>query len=356
MTERKPLIIDGSFGEGGGAILRLSAGYSVLYQRPVKIINIRANRPKPGLRLQHLLGLKTLANLTGSTLSKCDVGSVELSFTPRKNISNNIRVDVNTAASLGLLLQPVQIACLGLIGCNKIEIFLNGGGTFGRWAPSLYYLENVVYPLFKTAGLKINFIIDKYGWYPKGGARVRCMIEPPKKHVKSINFTSLGNIDLIQGEITITESLRRSKNSIAERVEKSTIRQIKKTIDLETKIKTRWVDSLSPGVAISLWARSDLGTIISSGTILGERKITSEQLGVKATNELAKYVNNNVPVDNYLSDQLIPLMCCAKSPSSIRVLEITDHARTNLEIVKIFTGREYEISKEKDGAFLINYK
>jgi len=43
--------IDGSFGEGGGSILRLSAGYSVLFNQPIIISNIRANRPTPGLRL-----------------------------------------------------------------------------------------------------------------------------------------------------------------------------------------------------------------------------------------------------------------------------------------------------------------
>ena len=59
MSKRNLLVIDGSFGEGGGAILRLGAAYSILFKRPIRIKNIRANRPKPGLRLQHLLGLKT---------------------------------------------------------------------------------------------------------------------------------------------------------------------------------------------------------------------------------------------------------------------------------------------------------
>ena len=65
------LVIDGGYGEGGGSILRLSAGFSLLFNQPIKIRNIRANRPKPGLRLQHLLGLKTLAELTNSQLSEC---------------------------------------------------------------------------------------------------------------------------------------------------------------------------------------------------------------------------------------------------------------------------------------------
>ena len=69
------LEIDGSFGEGGGAILRLGSAFSVLYNRPIHVTNIRANRLKPGLRMQHLKGLMTLSELTNSSLSDCEVRS-----------------------------------------------------------------------------------------------------------------------------------------------------------------------------------------------------------------------------------------------------------------------------------------
>ena len=82
MSNKNYLEIDGSLGEGGGAILRLSAAYSVLFKKPIAIKNIRANRPNPGLRLQHLLGLKTLANLTNSKLSNCKIGTKEITLIP----------------------------------------------------------------------------------------------------------------------------------------------------------------------------------------------------------------------------------------------------------------------------------
>jgi RNA 3'-terminal phosphate cyclase (ATP) len=129
MTEGNRLEIDGSYGEGGGSILRLAAAFSYLYNFPIIIKNIRANRPKSGLRTQHLLGLKTLSNLTRSTLSDCRVGTEEITFTPnpKNNLNTQIHVNINTAASIGLLLQPIQIASLGFKGVDKIEIYLNGG-------------------------------------------------------------------------------------------------------------------------------------------------------------------------------------------------------------------------------------
>ena len=356
MAIKEYLEIDGSFGEGGGAILRLGVGFSFLFNRPIRIKNIRANRPKPGLRTQHLLGIKTTSELTNGTLSECKVGTEELTFipNPKKDAKNAIHLDINTAASIGLLLQPIQIASLGIRNPPKLEISLSGGGTFGKWAPSLNYLREVTYNIFKESGLKIDIQINKHGFYPKGGAKVNCVIYPLKENLKPVNLTELGSIDLIQGEIIITNQLRRNRDNIGDRIKKALQQQVRRNLKIETNLKYTWVDSTSEGVGLSLWAYSDTGAIISTGTILGEKNISSEKLGALAADELTKYIQNEIPVDNYLSDQLIPLMAYVKHPSKIRVLEITSHTKTNLELVKLFTNRDYKIIKEKNG-FIIEY-
>ena len=353
MTPMDFLEIDGSFGEGGGAILRIGAGFSILFKCPIRIKNIRANRPKPGLRLQHLMGLKTLSELTNSKLSDCKVGTKEITLIPKRSIKKSIDVEIGTAGSIGLLLQPIQIACLGFIKSEKIEISVNGGGTFGKWAPSINYLKEVTYKIFRNYGLKIDVDIQKHGFYPKGGALVKCTIFPPKHKIMPISLIELGNLDLIQGEIIITNQLRR--NNVGERIQKSIQQQLKKNLKMDTKIHYKYVNSLSPGVGLSLWGCSDKGAIISSGTILGERNVTSENLGKLAVNELVKYVKKKIPVDNYLSDQLIPFMGFINEPSRIKVLEITNHTKTNLELIRLFLNRKYYIKKENTH-FIIGFQ
>ena len=349
--------IDGSYGEGGGAILRLSAAYSILFKRPIRIKSIRANRPKPGLRLQHLLGLKLLSEVSNSTLSPCGVGSEEIFLTPNStnDVKSVLELNVSTAASIGLLLQPIQIASLGFKKSDKIEIFIRGGGTFGKWAPSINYHQQVTYKIFESSGLRIDVDILKHGFYPKGGAMLKCVIYPSKDVLKPINLTELGNIDLVQGEIIITNQLRRNRDNIGLRIKKSIQQQLRRNIKFETDIKYTWVDSFSPGVGVSLWAQSDNGAIISTGTFLGEKNLSSEKLGVIVAREMLKYIQNEIPVDNFLSDQLIPLMGYVKKPSSIKVSEITRHAQTNLELIKLFTKREYEIKKHENYS-IINFQ
>ncbi|MHA1931465.1 MAG: RNA 3'-terminal phosphate cyclase [Promethearchaeota archaeon] len=346
--------IDGSFGEGGGSILRLAAGFSHLFNIPIKIKNIRAHRPKPGLRTQHLLGLKTISDLTKSTLSDCKVGTTEITFIPnsRREINPYIHVDISTAASIGLLLQPIQIASLGFKQKEKIEISLSGGGSFGKWAPSLNYLQEVTYKIFSRFGSKIDLELLKHGFYPKGGARVICSISPSNTSLTPIDLTELGHVNIIQGDIIITNQLKRSRDNIGTRIRKAIQQQIRRRLKFETDIKIHWVESNSPGVGLSLWSCSDTGAIISTGTMLGERNIRSEEVGKIAADEIIKYIENDIPVDNYLSDQLIPLMAYAKEHSKIKVLQITNHTKTNLELIKLFTQKDYRIITE-NGHFII---
>ena len=348
MVKNNFLEIDGSMGEGGGSIIRLGASFSCLYNQPIHIFNIRSNRPKPGLRLQHQLGLKILADLTQSSLSQTQVGTEELTFIPSGMIKDKfVTMKIKTAASIGLLLQPIQIAALGLKTSNNIILDLNGGGTYGKWAPSIDYLVDVTYKIFKLARLNIEVKILRQGFYPKGGAHIECSISKNAHPISPIQLNQLGNIESVKGRITITSQLK-GKGNIVERIKKTIINELK-LINREVDISHEWVNSYSPGVGLHLYAYSDAGAIISSGTVLGERNISSEKLGSLASRELIKYIVNDIPIDNYLSDQLIPLMAYAKGHSSIKVLEITNHTKTNLELIKLFNKREYLITKEKTG-------
>lgn len=56
--------IDGSMLEGGGQIIRFSSALSVLTSTKSSLFNIRKNRPKGGLKNQHLKGIKALGILS----------------------------------------------------------------------------------------------------------------------------------------------------------------------------------------------------------------------------------------------------------------------------------------------------
>ncbi|PLZ05104.1 hypothetical protein CBP27_23505 [Fischerella thermalis WC542] len=55
--------IDGSYGEGGGQVLRTSLSLAAITGNPISIYNIRAGRKNPGLAAQHLTGVRATATI-----------------------------------------------------------------------------------------------------------------------------------------------------------------------------------------------------------------------------------------------------------------------------------------------------
>ena len=100
--------IDGSVLEGGGQILRTSTALAVLTGRPVRICNIRSGRPQPGLRTQHLRGLEAVSQVCGGRLEGARIGSKEIIFYPGAITGNEIRIGIETAGSVGLVLQGAR--------------------------------------------------------------------------------------------------------------------------------------------------------------------------------------------------------------------------------------------------------
>jgi RNA 3'-terminal phosphate cyclase (ATP) len=74
------LELDGAQGEGGGQVLRTALTLAMITGRPFRIVNIRANRPKPGLMRQHLVAVQAAVQVCGADVSSAAVGARELEF------------------------------------------------------------------------------------------------------------------------------------------------------------------------------------------------------------------------------------------------------------------------------------
>ena len=72
-----PLEFDASFGEGGGSILRVAAGLAVVTNQTLHIYNIRKSRPQPGLKTQHMMGVKAIIQLTDGHTTPIEIGTTE---------------------------------------------------------------------------------------------------------------------------------------------------------------------------------------------------------------------------------------------------------------------------------------
>lgn len=96
------IVIDGSEGEGGGQILRSSMALAAITGKSVRIINIRAKRPKPGLARQHLVAVQAAATISKGRLEGDALNSTELTFYPgpAKISGGEFEFDIGSAGSV----------------------------------------------------------------------------------------------------------------------------------------------------------------------------------------------------------------------------------------------------------------
>ncbi|RYG45977.1 RNA 3'-phosphate cyclase, partial [bacterium] len=107
------IIVDGSYGEGGGQILRTSASLAAITGEPVRVERVRAGRPAPGLKAQHLTAVQAAMRVCNGVLEGGTVGSTEVTMTPGSPVQPGVyEFPIGTAGSTLLVLQTVMLPLL----------------------------------------------------------------------------------------------------------------------------------------------------------------------------------------------------------------------------------------------------
>jgi RNA 3'-terminal phosphate cyclase (ATP) len=322
--------IDGSYGEGGGSVLRIATALSAVTSKPVHITNIRSGRPKPGLMPQHMNAVKAVADLSNASVKGLEVGSTEISFTPKSLNGGVYEIDIGTAGSISLILQAFMIPAAFADGPVKIRIT---GGTDVRWAPSVDYVENVTLPILRLMGYNAHINIIRRGHYPRGGGILEIEVEPIMK-LKPLNISDL-QFDCICG---ISHSVKLPIH-IAERQAQSA-ENILQSEGYKSKIIIKGSQNATgPGFSIFLWTN---GITPVSGSAIGEPGKKAEKVGSEAAKQILYHISRRSAVDRYMGDQLIPYMALAGS-SSIKTAELTQHALTNIHITEKFIDKKFQV-------------
>src|SRR5207248_8749894 len=101
--------LDGSFGEGGGQILRSSLALSLLTGQPFHLRNLRARRTKPGLQPQHLMCVQAAAAIGQAQVRGASLRSSDLTFEPGEVTPGKYHFAIGTAGATSLVLHTVYL-------------------------------------------------------------------------------------------------------------------------------------------------------------------------------------------------------------------------------------------------------
>jgi RNA 3'-terminal phosphate cyclase (ATP) len=334
------LVIDGSFGEGGGQILRTSLALSLVTGKPFRIEKIRAGREKPGLMRQHLTAVNAAAKIGQAEVVGASVGSKELSFTPGDIVPGNHSFAVGTAGSATLVLQTVLPA---LITASKPSTLALEGGTHNPYAPPFDFLVKAYLPLVNRMGPKVKAMLARPGFYPAGGGRFSVTIEPAAE-LSGLELNERGEI-LSRRAKAIVAAL---PLNIAER--EVNVVGHKMSWDKSCLQVENVEGACGPGNAVTIEIESENVTEVFTG--FGERGIRAEAVAEQAVKAARRYLAANVPVGEYLADQLLLPLALAGRGSFI-TFGLSRHSTTNIDVIQKFLSVEIAVSQVAKSAWLV---
>ncbi|MBU0456709.1 MAG: RNA 3'-terminal phosphate cyclase [Nanoarchaeota archaeon] len=355
--------LDGSYLEGGGSLVRVALALSALTGKEFKVTGIRSGRPNPGLKAQHLHGIKALKEICNAETNEIEIGATELNFRPGKVKKGIYEIDIGTAGSITLLSQALILPCLFAPAKTTINI---KGGTCGKWQASVDYLQNILLPHLQRFVDKIELKILKRGYYPKGGGLVSLQITPRFKikdfntfeqfyeelqfKTSKIRLIEQGKLEQIRGIVNVSSELQ--EKEIAERISKSS-KGILKDYEVPINIRVEYANALSIGGEIVVWGISSNNgkvdfdnPIILGGDALVEKNKSSEEIGKEAAEELKEEIESGAAVDRHLADQLISFMGLLPG-SEIKTSEVSKHTKTNIYVVEKFLPVGFKVEGNK---------
>ncbi len=342
--------IDGSYGEGGGQIVRTALALSTVLQKPFEIDNIRKGRGQAGLKAQHLTCLKALEQLCNAKFNDVEIGSTKLRYIPGEIKTRKVEVDIGTAGSITLLLQSLLVPCF--FAPNPVSINITGG-TSGKWQMPFDYFNRVFVPQLRKYA-EINAMLKKRGYFPKGGGNVEIVIKPKfsfgkRKNAPKINLVEMGNLMHIGG-ISHASSAFQDAN-VSERqanAAKASLAQFGRNID----IRTEYCNTKSPGSGIALWAMfskyeepDEINPVTLGGDTIGDKGVSAEKVGEDAAKMLAREIESGAAVDEHLADNLIPFL--ALFGGKIKTSRISSHTKANIYVAEQFLGKIFEIDEKE---------
>jgi RNA 3'-terminal phosphate cyclase (ATP) len=328
------LTIDGSYGEGGGQVLRSALALAAMTGRPVRIEQIRAGRRKPGLRPQHLTAVRALAKICDAELEGARLNAQELTFVPRtRPQAGTYTFDVaqvakgGSAGSITLLFQAVLLPLALAEGPSQLTL---RGGTHVAWSPPFDYLKRVYLPTLARTGIEAKVNIRKWGWYPIGGGEVQATVQ-------GRSGAAPGSLDLQQrGALLRVRGLSASSNlpkHIRVRQERAALQALR-AHGVNARVDVVDAPSKGQGTVVFVWAEFE--EVLAGFTSLGERGKPAEQVAEEAVQGLLAFLPGEGALDEHLADQMVLPLAVARGTSRFTTTAVTGHLLTVAWVVNLF--------------------
>jgi RNA 3'-terminal phosphate cyclase (ATP) len=331
--------IDGSFGEGGGQILRTSLALALVTGRAFHLRNVRARRSRPGLRPQHLMSVRAAAQVGQAQVRGASEGSTDLVFEPGPVTPGKYTFAIGTAGATGLVLHTLYLP-LAFHAAGPSEVTVTGG-THVTTSPCFDFLDTTWRPYVEQAGLRVGLKLARPGFYPRGGGVVTAHVQACP-HLRGLRLAKPGKVTEVSG-FSVVAAL---PEDIARRQARRATHRLKQA-GLKVNLRRETWDG-GPGTVLAIIVPTAPVPTLFFG--LGARGKPAERVADEAVDQVLAFLRTGpAGIDPHSADQLVLPLALAEGPSEYPVAEVTPHLTTNIAVIRRFVERDIVCEGEEGG-------
>ncbi len=333
------VLIDGAQGEGGGQILRAALSLAVHTGRGFRMIHIRARRPQPGLRPQHVTAVRAAAALCDARVEGDEVGSTQLIFVPgHAPRAGSYRFDVGTAGSTSLILETLLPPLAELDAPSWLTLT---GGTHVPWSPPYHYIERVFLPAVRALGWNVETRLKRWGWYPRGGGRVHVSVRPPRRPPSHVDWSERGELR----HVWLLSASSHLPAHIRQRQAKRAKRRLREAGVPPDEVVV--VDAPGPGVGTCVVIAATYENGWGGSVSLGKKGKPAEQVAEEAVADFLAFHRSGAALDVHLADQVIVPLLVRGVSWRFSTPRLTNHLRTVIWLTGHFLPHNVTIAQEE---------
>jgi RNA 3'-terminal phosphate cyclase (ATP) len=322
--------IDGTHGEGGGALIRTALIMSALTEQSTRIHEVRGGTRYPGLDAEDVTLIRALADICNAETEGVEIASNSVTFHPTcrpkgfkgviQSTRNPSKRGANSLIVLSSLL-PV-LARSGVYSSVTAE-----GETYGGNTLSYDYFANVTLPALKQTGLYAFPELVSPGFGRESNGVVELDVEPSA--LRGIDWTDRGSLKSANA-VVATSSL---PSTVGERIT-SHLSRLAQNAGVKLHIDQVDLEAPSRGVFVTAWARYERG--MGGGTAMGSTSLRAENVAQTAFQELFTWMSGGGTTDPFLADQILLPLVLAEGSSTFTVSRLTQRFLSIVWVVKQF--------------------
>ncbi|HVL37799.1 MAG TPA: RNA 3'-terminal phosphate cyclase [Fimbriimonadaceae bacterium] len=346
-----PIVIDGSHGEGGGALLRTALAMSALTQQPLRVVNIRGGTKFAGLNPEDVTILRALALACSAETLGAEVGEASVSFLPTRRprgLNETLEI-VQGRDGTGFANALVVLnSLLPVMARTGVYTKLTAEGeTFGNNMLSFDYFANVTLQAYRKLGIYSFAEMSLAGFGRGSRGEVRLETEPSA--INGILWPDRGEMLGVRAIVTTAE--------LSESVGQRGVAHLTKLAyhsGLSLEPEPVAVRAKGPGCFITVWAEFERG--FGGATAMGARGVRVEAVAQQAFEAFAQWLRTDATVDAFLADQVLLAAALAEGESTFKTPRLTQRFLTSSWVIKQFLPIHITIRGQENEPGVVSIK